>query len=126
MRDMRPMCQPELACRVCILFSVLIAVAGCDTFMSTKARAERARQELAQGNFGAAAIDLRNVLKEEPGDIAARLMLVSLLLKTGDVATAEVELDRAVQKSTDARIGPLRADILLMSRRASKLLKSLD
>ena len=124
---MQPMRQLKVACSVWILITTLIPVAGCDIFTSTKVRTERARQELAQGNFSAAAIDLRNVLKKKPEDTEARLMLVSLLLKTGDVQTAEVELDRTVQNGVDAaQVAPLRADILLLSGRALELLKHLE
>ena len=82
--------------------------------MSSQARVERAQHEMSQGDFRAAAIDLRNVLKKRPADPEVRMMLATLLLKLGDTRAAQSELERAVRDGIDpARSAPVAAEIQL-------------
>ncbi len=107
--------------------SVLLALAGCDLFMSSQARVERAQHEMSQGDFRAAAIDLRNVLKKRPADPQVRMMLATLLLKLGDTRAAQSELERAVRDGIDpARSAPVAAEIQLRLGQPAELVKLID
>ncbi len=109
------------------VLGALVALAGCDLLMSSEARLERAQKEMSQGNFNAAAIDLRNVLKKQPANTQARMMLVNLLLKLGDAQTAQQELQRAIHDGADpARSAQVTAEIYLRLGQAAELLKLID
>jgi len=111
---------------VCALCG-LLALAGCDLLMSTEAHVERARSEMSQGNFRAAAIDLRNALKKSSTNTEARLMLATLLLRLGDARSAQVEIERATRDGLDpARGAPLMAETRLWLGQAAELLKLID
>jgi predicted Zn-dependent protease len=107
--------------------AILLALTGCDLFTSSQARIARAQQEMSQGDFRAAAIDLRNVLKKRPTDAETRMMLATLLLKLGDADTAQRELARAVHDGADpSRSAHLTAEIQLRLGQHSELVKQID
>ena len=56
-----------------------------------------AKDQLAKGDVKAAVIQLRNALQKNPGMAEARYLLGRALLDTGDVATAEKELRKALE-----------------------------
>src|SRR5687767_12346208 len=80
------------------LLSCLLATAGCEFFMNADARVERARQHIAERDYRTAMIDLRNAVQSEPDHAEARRLLAEVLLQSGDVAGAEQELQRAIDK----------------------------
>src|SRR5215510_13172848 len=105
----------------------LLVLTGCDLLMSADAHVERARSEMAQGNFRVAAIDLRNALKKSSTNTEARLMLATLLLKQGDAQSAQIELERAARDGLDpARSAPLVAETRLRLGQDAELLKLID
>lgn len=55
----------------------------------------RAESSLAKGDYRAATVDLRNLLREEPQNAAARMALGRALLEAGDARGAIIELTRA-------------------------------
>ena len=54
-----------------------------------------ARAHYENGRMREAAIELKNALRQDPGDASARLLLGRILLEQGDVAGAESELQKA-------------------------------
>jgi putative PEP-CTERM system TPR-repeat lipoprotein len=55
------------------------------------------RQQMAKGDYRAALISLRNAVREEPGNPAARAALAEVNLRVGDIPTADKEIRRAVE-----------------------------
>ncbi|WP_405229991.1 XrtA/PEP-CTERM system TPR-repeat protein PrsT [Lentisalinibacter sediminis] len=84
-----------------IFLSLLILVAGCGLTMDHSERLQRAEQAYASGEYRAAVIDTKRILQDEPENRAARLLLGRSSLRSGDPATAELELQRAVALGTD-------------------------
>lgn len=70
------------------------ALAGCEFMVGTEERIARAEQALAQGDSGAAIVDLKNVLQEEAGNARARLLLARAELLRGDVDAAASGLEK--------------------------------
>jgi len=62
-------------------------------------RLERARESAAAGDLNAAIVDLKALLQAQPEQLEARLLLGEALLRTGDVAGAEKEFGRVVERS---------------------------
>ena len=56
-----------------------------------------ARQYLDKRQFGAAVIQLKNVLQDAPANAEARYLLGLALLEQGDAVSAQIELDKAVE-----------------------------
>src|SRR6056297_728192 len=85
-----------------ILFSFLLLAAGCGLAMDHGERLQRAGQAYEAGEFRAAVIDTKRILQDEPDNREARLLLGRASLRSGDPATAEVELRRAIELGTDS------------------------
>lgn len=62
---------------------------------------EDAAVRFANGDYPGAIIQLKNVLKEQPGNLAARILIGRAYLETGDGATAEKELIAALRGGGD-------------------------
>lgn len=62
---------------------------------------DNARAFMESGKQKAAVIELKNALQEDPGDVAARLLLGELYLGLKDGAAAEKELQRAADLGAD-------------------------
>ena len=99
---------------------LLVAIAmvplltGCDRFMSSGSRLERAAKSEEQGDFAAAAIDVSKVVQAEPANLAARLKLAALQLQLGDVRAADFELQKALAGGANpVETAPLRTDIAI-------------
>ncbi|MDE2296127.1 MAG: PEP-CTERM system TPR-repeat protein PrsT [Gammaproteobacteria bacterium] len=73
-----------------------LALAGCGAFMTPKAHIERARREMAQGNWHDAAFDLRAVLNKQPRNTEAWLLLARLSVDAADLNGAQSALEHAV------------------------------
>lgn len=108
------------------LLAALSLQAGCGVFTSDEERIARAEQEMAEGNYRAAMIELRNVLGNDGSNRAARLMLAEVTLGLGDVETAEKELQRAAELgASEAEVQPLHYAILAAQGRYSDMLAGL-
>ena len=108
----------------------LISVAtlcACDVFISADGRIERARDEIAKGDYQSAVIDLKNALESEPDNAKARLLLAQASLQLGDVRDAEKELRRA--REAGARpdeVAELTAETQLALGQGGELLAQID
>ncbi|HEX5580833.1 MAG TPA: tetratricopeptide repeat protein, partial [Gemmatimonadaceae bacterium] len=80
----------------------------------TDDRVTRARELAAQGNVLAAIAALREVVTEQPRDLALRRELARMLEQNGQGDAAVLELDRALEHSPD--------DVALLCARAALLI----
>ncbi|MBJ7313252.1 PEP-CTERM system TPR-repeat protein PrsT [Rugamonas sp. CCM 8940] len=77
------------------VLAAALALAGCARHDGA-AQMAQAHQYQLQGKTRAAIIEMKNVLQQESGNGAARLLLGQLYLETGDVLSADKELRRAL------------------------------
>ena len=86
--------------------------------MSDEDRLDRGEQALAEGEFQAAIIDAKDVLRSEPRNVRGRVLLGRASLAAGDPAGAEKEFRRALELG--APIGqivvPMARSILAQNR----------
>jgi len=113
---------------ICLtLASSALVLSGCDVFISADGRVERARGELAKGDYQAAVIDLKNALESEPEHVQARLLLAQASLRVGDVKDAEKELRRAREAGAKpAEVAELSAETQLALGQGRELLAQID
>lgn len=106
---------------------VMGGLVGCDAFISTAERLERARQAMERGDPRAAVIDVRNVLRSEPNNANAHLMLARIALLLGDPSEAAAALERAIEHgATASAVGELSAEVRIAQGRYSEVLTGLD
>lgn len=106
----------------CAAVLICMLLAGCDVFVSSETRIERAEQYLAQGNQRGAIIELKTVIEKEPENNPARILLAQTLLQLGDTEAARAELNRATQTGVENESSAqLRADIWLSRREYDEL-----
>ena len=79
-----------------LCFAVLLLTA-CGLAMSDEDRLDRGEEALASGDFRAAIIDAKDVLRDEPENARGRVLLGRASVAIGDGASAEKELRRAVE-----------------------------
>jgi putative PEP-CTERM system TPR-repeat lipoprotein len=83
-----------------------------------------ARDYQAKGDFKAAGIQLRNALRQRPQDASARLMLGQVALQSGDPASAEKELRKALEFGQDPdAVLPSLARAMIELGESEKLIK---
>ena len=111
---------------VAIVGSVL-ALAGCDMWVSPQTRVERAQKQLDQANYRAAMTDLKTALEEEPDNVSARILLARLSLQLGDIESAEKEIARAsAAGATAEQVSEVQYETLLARRSFDELAKLLE
>jgi putative PEP-CTERM system TPR-repeat lipoprotein len=101
-------CTAPLASTLLVV-CVLAPLAACAP--SGEKLLARAGQQLAEGEYRGAMIDLRNYLARNPDDARARVQLARTLLELGDPAAAKAELDKA------RKLGAGREQILIIDCR---------
>lgn len=110
-----------------LLVVACLLLAACDLFVSAEARVNRAEAHMADGDYRAAMIELKNALQDQPENVDARLLLSRVSLQLGDLDAAKKELDRAVEAgATPERVGTLRYDVLVARREFADALTFLD
>jgi putative PEP-CTERM system TPR-repeat lipoprotein len=82
---------------VLFLVLTLLFASACGLGLDTQARLERAETALADREYRAAIIDAKNILQDEPDNLAARLVLGRASVEIGDGASAEKEFRRALE-----------------------------
>ena len=103
-----------------------LALSGCGAFMTPKARIERARREMSQGDWRDAAFDLRAVLHKAPGNAEAWLLLARLSVDAADLNGAQAALEHAVHAGAKGpAVDALKARIWLDTGQAHSLLDAL-
>src|SRR5688572_32986851 len=96
------------------LLAIGVLLTGCDLFVSTDTRLERAQKQLDQGNYRAAMSDVKTALQSEPENAKARLLLAEVSLQIGDRESADKELERALAAGATAeQASAVRYELLL-------------
>ena len=110
-----------------LLLAACFVLTACDLFVSAEARVDRAEAHIADGDYRAAMIELKNALQDQPDNVDARLMLSRVSLQLGDLEAADKELRRAVEAgATPERVGNLPYDLLIAQRKFPDALTFLD
>lgn len=78
-----------------IVSCACLLAAGCDLLVSPEVRLERARGHVAEAEYRAAMIELKNALAAQPEFHEARVLLAEVALWLGDATSARIELDKA-------------------------------
>jgi cellulose synthase operon protein C len=114
--------------QVCAVLLVVSGfLSGCDFFIDADKRIARAESRIAAGEDRAAAIELLNAVRSEPGNQRARILLAEVSLRLGDVQSAEKEIAAAVASgAAPAAIADTRAQIFLAKGEFEALLTQLD
>lgn len=99
---------------VVALFAAAL-LAGCGN-QTPESRVASAKRYLANNDYQAAVIELKNALQKSPNVSEARLLLGTALIETGDIAGAEKELRRALElgEPTDRVHPPLARALVQM------------
>ena len=114
------------ACFWALLF-VVVLVSGCDVFTSAEVRLERAVTQFQQGEYRAAEIELKRLLRKDPDHAQARLLLGRSEYMLGDLGTAERDLKRALGAgAAKGDVDPWLARIYLATGRPDAVLATLD
>ncbi|HND98401.1 MAG TPA: tetratricopeptide repeat protein, partial [Plasticicumulans sp.] len=110
------------------LAAALLLLAGSATAAADLARElDKAEQLRAQGQLGAAIIELKNALQDEPDCGPGRRLLGVLYVELGNGAEAEKELLRARRlKVRETGIALPLAEALLLQREYQRLLESVQ
>jgi Tfp pilus assembly protein PilF len=112
-----------------LLFVVLtlLLVSACGIGLDAEARLERAETALTDGEYRAAIIDAKNILRDEPDNLAARLVLGRASVEIGDGASAEKEFRRALELGVE--IDTVLVDLgraLLLLRQFEAVIDEID
>lgn len=112
--------------RLCLLLACVVALTGCDLFVSPQARLERAQTHIERGQHRAALVEIKNALAKQPEQPEARLLLAEVALWLGDAASAETELARVPSAFEPQRTWQVRGRIDLALGRFQKVLDDLS
>lgn len=103
-----------------ILLVALLAACGQRSEQDLLAAANKRMQEK---DSAGAVIELKNLLQQRPDSAQGRFLLGKALLEAGDLAGAEIELNRALELGTPRDdLAPLLAQTLLYSGQSRKLI----
>ena len=104
-----------------------VLLSGCNLFANPDARVAKAEQLMAQREYRAAIIELKNAIEAEPDHTRARLKLAEASLYVGDAASADKELRRAFETGAKpADVAELTARVRLASGELRELLAQID
>ncbi|HKS56630.1 MAG TPA: XrtA/PEP-CTERM system TPR-repeat protein PrsT [Steroidobacteraceae bacterium] len=105
----------------------IVALHGCDMFVSTDTRVERAQKLMAAGEYPRAMRELKSALESEPQHVPSRLSLAELMLRLGDVKGADKEIERATAAgATPQQTRGLHYESLVAQRAWEPLLQELQ
>jgi len=94
---------------------MLLLISGCGLAMDNEGRLDRGEKAFAVGEYRAAIIDAKDVLRDEPDNVRGRLLLGRASVEVGDGPSAEKELRRAMKLGTPAvDVAPGMARALLI------------
>jgi putative PEP-CTERM system TPR-repeat lipoprotein len=110
--------RPPLRPLTVTLVLVVLALGGCDAWVSVDKRIARAEEGLEDGDFGRAASEAKLALDKAPANARARLLLARASLSLGNADAAADEIERAIKDgAAPADVEPLRIRTLLALRR---------
>jgi putative PEP-CTERM system TPR-repeat lipoprotein len=89
--------------KIIFLLSLASAVvlSGCGLVMGSEERLNRAEKAIDEGDYRAAIIDARDVLRKQPDNMRGRLILARASVGADDGPTAEKEFNRALELGAD-------------------------
>ena len=109
------------------LLAVLVVatlIAGCTSRQDLIARMEK---NYAAANYRAAAVDLQNLVRREPGNLDFRLKLAQSLVRTGNFGDAESQFTHALQLgAAPAAVLPGLTEALLGQRKYEEAIGGLN
>lgn len=79
----------------------LLIITSCGLAMNSEDRLNRAEEALENGEYRAAIIDAKDVLRKEPDNVRGRLLLGRASIRINDAAAAEKEFRRALELGAD-------------------------
>ena len=124
-RESRIVSSPLWAALLALLVAGAL-LSGCDVFTSGDRRRERAEAYLQQGQYRAAEIELKKLLRKEAGHARARALLGQAEYMVGDVGAAERDLERALLAGASRdHVDPWMARIYVVTGRHELLLDEL-
>jgi putative PEP-CTERM system TPR-repeat lipoprotein len=104
-------------------YLVLLSMAGCGLATDNEDRLARGEKALADGDYRAAIIDAKSVLRDEPENLRGRLLLGRASVGVADGPAAEKELLRAIQiGSSPEDVAPEMARALLLQHKFQQVL----
>src|SRR6516162_10740637 len=112
----------------CLTFASALSLSICSGALAKESSAfvKDAEQYIAAGNPQAAAIELKNAVRQSPQDPAIRARLAEVYLQLGDAAAAENEARAARERGGDeADYLPILADALLRQDKFAEVLNSI-
>jgi tetratricopeptide (TPR) repeat protein len=77
-----------------LLYCLVLGISGCGFFVSAEDHIQRASKAKDSGDYGLAAIELRNALQSAPENIPAHIKLVEVLLLQSEVTLADNEVQQ--------------------------------
>lgn len=83
--------------RSAILCVIALLLSSCGLAMSSEDRLDRAEEALVAGDYRAAIIDAKDVLRDEPENLRGRILLGRASAAVGDGAATEKEIRRAIE-----------------------------
>lgn len=102
---------------------ILLAALTACSHRSEQDLLSAAQKRLEQKDAGGAAIELKNLLQQNPDSAPGRQWLGKALLEVGDLAGAEIELRRAQDLGAPRdQLIPLMAEVMLNSGQSHKLI----
>lgn len=103
-----------------------LALSGCGALLTNHYRIERAKREMRAGEWQGAAFDLRTVVRKDPHDAEAWVLLARLSLDAADPNGAESALSHALAAGAKGpQVEDLQARTWLASGKARTLLEAL-
>ncbi|MFJ3054894.1 XrtA/PEP-CTERM system TPR-repeat protein PrsT [Herbaspirillum sp. NPDC087042] len=109
---------------VCAVILVCSGVTACGRFQSADSLVSEAKQYQQKGDNAAAEIQLKNALQKDADNAEARLLLGKIYAETGNAASADKELRRALALGVKPeQVLPSLARALLMEGQFDKVLE---
>ena len=84
---------------ICVILSVIFLMVACQP--APEERLARAEAYFSEADYRSAILELKNALQAEPDYGEARLLMAKASFQIGDLATAEVEFQRALELGED-------------------------
>ena len=98
-------------------------LSGCGLLMDNEERLDRAEDAFERGDFRAAIIDSKNVLRDEPDNLRGRIVLGRASVEISDGASAEKEFRRALELgASPTQVAADFARALLLQRKFQQVI----
>lgn len=114
MRNIRTNSRKKTISILTLTVVFVLGITACGNTKDTETLISEAKQYQQSGNDNAAIIQLKNALQQEPNNREARFLIGVSYNETGDVLSAEKELNRAIDLGMDTnKVIPILGESLL-------------